>query len=69
MRKLTAFLAWVATMAGAAAVILFGIWGIRSLNSAATSVTVHTPEPGIHCAVAVTDDGVAIDCWPVERRP
>lgn len=42
------------------------VWLLRKVNSATLSVTVHEPEPGIHCAVVNTTDGVSIDCWKVE---
>lgn len=67
MKTLQALATWVAVGTGLLAVGLGVMWGARSLNSVATSVTVHTPEAGVHCAVAVTDDGVAIDCWKVPQ--
>ena len=43
------------------------MWAIRLFNNAATSITVNEVEPGIHCALATSTDGVAIDCWEVDE--
>lgn len=60
---------WIAGIAAGLALILLVLWGLRALSSVTTSITVHEPEPGVHCALASTTHGVAIDCWQtgVER--
>lgn len=47
-------------------IILGVVWFERSLRSVATSITVHKVEPGIHCALANTHDGVAMSCYPAK---
>jgi hypothetical protein len=39
------------------------MWVQRSINNAATTITVNEVKPGIYCALATSADGVAIDCW------
>lgn len=40
---------------------------MRQFSAITTSVKVITPEPGIHCALASTSDGAALDCWEVAK--
>jgi len=39
---------------------------IRWVTNVSTPVVVTEVEPGVHCALATTSDGVAIDCWQVK---
>jgi cytochrome b subunit of formate dehydrogenase len=40
--------------------------GLRWFNKEMVQVVVHDVEPGIHCALATTTEGVAIACWEHE---
>lgn len=48
------------------AVLWIAMVAIRWFNNTATSITVNEVEPGVHCALATSTDGVAIDCWEVD---
>lgn len=39
--------------------------GMRWWNATTVTVTLKDVEPGRRCAVATSNDGVAIDCWQV----
>jgi hypothetical protein len=39
----------------------------RQFSAITTSVKVITPEEGVHCALASTSDGAALDCWKVAK--
>ena len=52
---------WIVAMIGIALGIL---WFEREISYASVPVKVIEPEPGIHCALAVTHDGAAMACWP-----
>ena len=44
--------------------VIVGImYGLRMFSMAATPITVHQVKPNVECAVMVTGDGAAIDCW------
>lgn len=45
------------------AVAIVGIFGARWFNASTVAVTIHSPQPGIVCAVATSADGVGISCW------
>jgi len=48
--------------------LIFGIaLGLRWFNKEMVQVVIHKVEPGIHCALATTTEGVAIDCWESEK--
>jgi len=39
------------------------MFSIRWFNNAATKIVVHDVEENVQCALATSNDGVAIDCW------
>lgn len=45
------------------AVIAASMLGMRWVNASTVAVTIHSPQPGIVCAVATSADGVGISCW------
>lgn len=48
-------------------IIFMGVSTWRYLSSVTTRIDVVIPEPGVHCALASTSDGAAIDCWKVTQ--
>lgn len=44
------------------------VYGLRTFSAATINVSVREVKPGVHCALAVTADGVAIDCWKMEEE-
>lgn len=58
---------WViALVFGCVLVFLFAML-FRWFSGATIVVKVIEPEPGIHCAKLVSGDGVAVDCWRVDK--
>lgn len=51
----------VLTIAGAV------LWVRFAVSNAAASVVVFDAEPGTRCVRVTTADGVAVDCWSVEK--
>lgn len=58
--------ATIIMVAAALAFIFIVMFAVRWFNNTATKITVHEVEPGIHCALATSSDGVALDCWRIE---
>ena len=55
----------IATIMGilAVAIIIGVVYIVRYASNMSTPITVHEVRPGIECAILVTSDGAAIDCW------
>lgn len=54
----------IAVICGA---VFLGVSSWRYFSSVTTRIDVVIPEPGVHCALASTSDGAAIDCWKVDK--
>jgi hypothetical protein len=65
MKYVLGFIALVVVLV---AVALGVLWVKRTVNNMTTPIDVTEVEPGIHCATAVTSDGVAMDCYEYPPR-
>lgn len=48
---------------GCVGAVVLALYGVRSINTAATPINSYSPKPGVMCAYIANENGVAISCW------